>query len=105
MDFQKFNNIFFFSKLFFLLYDKTKNKQLHNQVQLKNKYPAKPANQENHSYLVKLVNPVIDSTKFINLVSFNYFLFNYTFKKINHTVMMRYFSDTNLMLRFFLILQ
>ena len=58
-------------------------------------------NPQNHGYLVKLVNLVIDSTKFINLVSFNYFLFNYTFKKINHTAMLGYFSDTNLMLIYF----
>jgi hypothetical protein len=36
----------------------------------KRKTITKPMNQGNHSYLVKLVNRVIDSTKFNNLVFF-----------------------------------
>jgi hypothetical protein len=85
MNFLKFNNLSFFSKLFFLLYDKKKNKRSHNQVQLKKqkKHPAKLMNRGKQGYFAKLVNRVVDFTKFNNLVFFKiiFYLTIFFFKK------------------------
>jgi hypothetical protein len=53
-------------------------------------------NQGNPGYLVKFVNWFIDSTKFNNFVFLKIF-----FKKINHTTILRYFSNSNMMLGYF----
>jgi hypothetical protein len=49
-----------------------KNKRSHNQVQLKKqkKHPAKLMNRGKQGYFAKLVNRVVDFTKFNNLVFF-----------------------------------
>jgi hypothetical protein len=59
-------------------------------------------NRGNPCYLVKFVNWFINSTKFNNIVFLNIFYLTIFFK-INHTIMLRYFSNTNTMLGYFLV--
>jgi len=72
-----------------------KNTRSHNRVQLKNKYPAKPVNRGNQGYLAKLTNRVVNSKKFNNIIFLKLFFIKLNFLKN------KYFSNTNLMLRYF----
>jgi len=60
-------------------------------------------NRGNPGYLVKFVNWFINSTKFNNIVFFKTIFYLTIFLKINHIIMLRYFSNTNTMLGYFLV--
>jgi hypothetical protein len=63
--------MFAFPKLFFKLYDKKKNKQLYNQVQLEQKEKKSiMLNSQIEATRVTLPNYIIESKKFIYLVFF-----------------------------------
>jgi hypothetical protein len=60
-------------------------------------------NRGNPGYLVKFVNWFINSTKFNNIVFLKTIFYLTIFFKINHIIMLRYFSNTNTMLGYFLV--
>ena len=60
-------------------------------------------NRGNPGYVVKFVNWFINSTKFNNIVFLKNIFYLTIFFKINHTIILRYFSNTNTMLGYFLV--
>jgi hypothetical protein len=58
-------------------------------------------NRGNPGYLAKFVNQFINSSKFNNIIFLKIIFYLTIFFKINHTIILRYFSNTNTMLDFF----